>query len=50
MRFKKSKCKVLYLWRTNCNRQYSLETDLLEVSSVEKDLGVLMDNRWTMSQ
>ncbi|PKU49353.1 hypothetical protein llap_396 [Limosa lapponica baueri] len=30
--------------------QYRLWADLLESSSVEKDLGVLVDNRMTMSQ
>ena len=30
--------------------QYRLGDNLLEVSSEEKDLGVLMDNRLTMSQ
>ena len=30
--------------------QYRLGDDLLEMSSVEKDLGVLVDNRLTMGQ
>ena len=30
--------------------QYRLADDVLERSSVEKDLGVLMDNRLAMSQ
>ena len=30
--------------------QYRLEDDLLERSSAERDLGVLMDNRLAMSQ
>ena len=40
MRFYKSKCTVLYLRRN----------DLLEMSSVEKDLGVLVDNRLAMNK
>lgn len=45
MRFNKSKCKVLNLERSN-----RLVVDLLERSSVEKDLGVLVDNRLAVSQ
>ena len=37
---------VLHLGRN----QYRLGVDLLESSSVERDLGVLVDNRLTMSQ
>jgi len=50
MRFNKSKRRVLHLGTNNCMRQYRLGDDLLERSSVKKDLGVLVDNRLAMSQ
>ena len=45
MRFNKSNCRVLYLGRNNCTYQYRSGADLLERSSAEKDLGVLVNNR-----
>ena len=45
MKFDNSKCRVLHLGRNNCMQQYRLGDNLLERSSVEKDLGVLVDNR-----
>ena len=44
------KCKVLHLGRNNPTHQYRLRADLLESSSIEKDLGVLVDNKVTLSQ
>ncbi|PKU40496.1 rna-directed dna polymerase from mobile element jockey-like [Limosa lapponica baueri] len=50
MKFNTGKCRVMHLGRNNPKNQYRLWADLLESSSEEKDLGVLVDNRMTMSQ
>jgi len=49
-KFNKGKCRVLHLRRNNPLHQYRLGTDLLENSSLERHLGVLVDDRLTMSQ
>uniref|UniRef100_A0A8C3J464 Reverse transcriptase domain-containing protein n=1 Tax=Calidris pygmaea TaxID=425635 RepID=A0A8C3J464_9CHAR len=50
MRFNREKCRVLHLGKKNVRYQYRLGVDLLEATTEEKDLGVLVDSKMTMSK
>ena len=49
-RFYKGRCRLLHVDRNNHVHQNRLWVDLPARSSLEKDLGTLADNLWTMSK
>ncbi|KAK4816693.1 LOW QUALITY PROTEIN: hypothetical protein QYF61_020401 [Mycteria americana] len=50
MKFSKDKCRVLHLGKHNPGGQHRLGSTQLGSSSVERDLGVLVDNKLKMSE
>ncbi|KAJ7409638.1 hypothetical protein WISP_113250 [Willisornis vidua] len=50
LKFNQGQCRVLHLGRSNPLHQYRLGAELLKSSSVEKDVGVLVDNKLSMNR
>ncbi|CAM5091881.1 unnamed protein product [Eretmochelys imbricata] len=50
MKFNSEKCKIMHLGINNKNFSYKLGMYQLEVTEEEKDLGILVDHRMTMSR
>ncbi|PKU43814.1 rna-directed dna polymerase from mobile element jockey- hypothetical protein [Limosa lapponica baueri] len=50
MRFKQTKCKVLYMGHSNPEHKYRLTGEWVETSPEEKVLGVLVDKKLNRSQ
>ncbi|CAM5112215.1 unnamed protein product [Natator depressus] len=50
MKFSKDKCKILHLGRNNQLHTYKMGNDYLGRSTVERDLGVIVDHNLNMSQ